>query len=270
MYNYYNIIDNNLKTQINTAIFNSHKLSDKFDQDDDKFKQFYTFGDIHKVCTRANLLENDHHKIAKLVNFQYAENYMPNTLHDLNDPQIHTAIDKKWFNGAKYSDQQSSITQSKHIPLKLKALGLKAIKSDEAPAELIKHNRQQLDACLQADRQQVNLNDDELLAYSKELPKLWGSEADKKSIDIHYFPKEYKSMFEKLIRAEHNRWNAFHYLNGWVFGKVKNKPKKVHDCLLPLEAFDNALIQLTVVYDIYAILYIPNYLANTGYKIVEI
>ena len=265
----HDIIDDTLSIQINTAIFNSHKLNDRFDSDKDMFKQFYTFGDIHQVCTRANLLDNNHHKIAKLVNFQYAENYMPDALHDLGNKEVLTAIDKKWFNGAKYSDQQSSITQSKHISLKLKALGLKAIKSSETPKDLLTHNRKVLDASLQADRKQINLTDKELLEYSKELPKLWGSEADKQSIQVKYFPQEYKSMFEKLIRAEHNRWNAFHYVNGWVYGEVKNKPKKVHDCLKPLADFDDALTQLTVVYDIYAILYIPNYLANTGYKIIK-
>ena len=92
----------------------------------------------------------------------------------------------------------------------------------------------------------------------------------KEPIDIKYFPGEYSLMLEKLIRAEHNRWNAFHYLNGWTFSEVKSKPKKQHDCLKPLSDFYKPELQLTVIYDMYSILYIPNYLANAGFEIITL
>jgi hypothetical protein len=74
-------------------------------------------------------------------------------------------------------------------------------------------------------------------------------------------------MFEKLIRTEHNRWDAFHYLNDWKYSEKTNKAKREHNCLMPLCEFKKPELQLTVIYDIYAILYIPNYLANAGYEI---
>ena len=103
--------------------------------------------------------------------------------------------------------------------------------------------------------------------YSEVLPKLW--EGGLTKTDITYFPQEYTTIFEKLIRAEHNRWNAFHYLDGWTYNEVKSKAKKEHDCLKPLSEFDIPEQQLTVIYDIYSILYIPNYLANAGYEIID-
>ncbi len=130
----------------------------------------------------------------------------------------------------------------------------------------MKKNREILDAKLAANRDALGLSDAFLQEYSKELEKFYSG----KPFEVKYFPKEYKTMFEKLIRTEHNRWNAFHYLNGWKYGETKNKAKKVHDCLLPLEKFKKPELQLSVIYDMYAILYIPNYLANAGYEIAEI
>jgi hypothetical protein len=260
------IIDDLLQTHINVAIFNSDKLSEKIDTNQKTFNQFSSFGDVHKICTRENIIDKNDHRIAKLVNFQYT----PNALHDLKDQEVLEAIDDKWFNKSRYSDKLSSIAQSKHIYIKLKALGLKMVKSDLPPQELLQPNRKHLDETLQVDRDQLKLTDEFLNNYAQELPKLWGSEEDQKSIDIKYFPQVYSTMLEKLIRAEHNRWNAFHYLHGWQYGQVKNKKKKVHTCLLPLNQFKDPLLQLTVIYDMYAILYIPNYLANTGYQIIPL
>lgn len=84
-----------------------------------------------------------------------------------------------------------------------------------------------------------------------------------------YFPRDYDTLFEKLIRCEHNRWNAFHYLNGWKYAPQKDKKSKRHSCLKPLEEFVEPDLQITVLYDIYSILYIPNYLANIGYQLID-
>ncbi|QSZ42183.1 hypothetical protein GJV85_08680 [Sulfurimonas aquatica] len=258
-----------MKTRVSFAIFNAYKMSNKINVNKEAFKQFFTFGNVKEICTRENLLDEKNDLLSKLVHNAYADNYKPMDIHDLNDIEVLKKIHDKWYDSSKLSDKLSSKAQSKHIPMKLKALGLQQVKSQKSQNELLMINRAILDATLKQDRNSLNLDNERLQNYSHQLPKLWGSEEDKNSIDIMYFPQEYKTMFEKLIRAEHNRWNAFHYLNGWKYKEVKSKPKKEHDCLLPLKEFKKKELQLTILYDMYAILYIPNYLANAGYEIVE-
>ena len=254
-------VDGVLETRINFAIFNAYHMSNKIDADKESFKQFFSFGDVKKICTRENLLDEKSDLIAKLVHFGYAEEYNPQELIDFNNNK---KILKKWYDASHLSDRLSSKAQSKHISIKLKALGLKKISSDKTSKELLLHNRKIFDAKLQNDREDLGLSDTFLQKYSQELEKLYSG----KYYDVKYFPDSYSTLFERLIRTEHNRWNAFHYLNGWSYDKVKSKPKKKHDCLLPLAEFKKPELQLTVIYDIYAILYIPNYLANAGYKII--
>ena len=43
---------------------------------------------------------------------------------------------------------------------------------------------------------------------------------------------------EKLARCEHNRWNAFHYLNGWKYSEKEDKIIKLHDCLVPYDSLN--------------------------------
>ena len=45
---------------------------------------------------------------------------------------------------------------------------------------------------------------------------------------------------EKLARCEHNRWNAFHYLNGWKYAKKRNPKIKLHHCLVPYDNLDES------------------------------
>jgi len=40
------------------------------------------------------------------------------------------------------------------------------------------------------------------------------------------------NVIEKLAKCEHNRWNAYHFLNGWKFSKEIVKEKKLHNCLV--------------------------------------
>ncbi len=69
---------------------------------------------------------------------------------------------------------------------------------------------------------------------------------------------------------EHNRWNAFHFLNGWKYAEVKEKEIKEHNCLMPLENFTEIKMQKTAIYDIYSFLRLPIYLAEVGCAIVSI
>lgn len=43
---------------------------------------------------------------------------------------------------------------------------------------------------------------------------------------------------ELLSRMEKNRWNADRYLNGWVYGPVRDNARKIHNLLVPWEQLD--------------------------------
>ncbi len=257
-------VDGTLHTRISFALYHAHSLSQKIDADREHLYYIHSFGDERSICTRERLLEEKTDLIAKLIHKGYAEEYNPDFLYDLNDKAVRESIEKKWYDASRLSDKLSNKAQSKHIGMKLKALGLTYTPSSKPAEELLVINRKLLNEKLDKERETLGVDDRFLYEYSKQLPKLWD---DKSSIEVDYFPKAYSTMFEKLIRAEHNRWNAFHYLNGWKYSSVKSKPKKEHDCLKPLKAFDKPEQQLTVIYDIYAIMYMPNYLANAGFEI---
>ncbi len=298
-------VDDTMKTRVSFALFNAYQMSSKIDEDKSSFKHFYSFGDVKAICTRDGLMDEKDDLLSKLVHFNYADIYTPKASYNLDGIieieelkklkwsdsknnltlkdyhyqfnevcrkfiKVKTAINNKWYDSSRLSDKLSSKAQSKHIVMKLKALGLKYKVSKKSPEELLEQNRNILDKKLEDDRDTLNLGDAFLQKYSEELPKLWDENLKTEHpIDIKYFPQKYATMLEKLTRAEHNRWNAFHYLNGWIFSEVKSKPKKQHDCLKPLANFDEPELQLTVIYDIYSILYMPNYLANAGFQIVE-
>ncbi|MDO6774826.1 RyR domain-containing protein [Shewanella sp. 3_MG-2023] len=258
-------VDETLKTRISFASFNNYNMSKIIDADKGSFKQFFTFADVKNICTRENVLDEQHELIAKLVNHQYAEEYLPTAQYNLSDLSTLDEINRKWYNTLKLSDKLSNKSQSLHIDMKLKALGFLKIKSDKTANDLLTLNLDLFHGALKSDRELLGLSNEFIQAYSLELPKLWQEGGE--PINISYFPHEYSCMLEKLIRAEHNRWNAFHYLNGWKYNETKSKAKKQHDCLKPLSEFVKPEHKLTVIYDLYATLYIPNYLANAGYEI---
>ncbi|MFP4487128.1 MAG: RyR domain-containing protein, partial [Campylobacterales bacterium] len=173
-------------------------------------------------------------------------------------------VNKKWFNTAKHSDKLSNISQAKHIDIKLKALGFEKKKSDIADKKtLLVKNQELFDETMNHLLGESGTSYNELHEASIELGNFWNG----KSYEVKYNPKEYKTLFEKLIRCEHERWNSFHYLNGWEYADVKDKSKKLHNCLKPIEEFKEPELQITILYDAYSILYLPNYLANAGYEL---
>jgi len=241
------------------AIFKETTLSNLLDESDKSFKNFYTFGSKNKIFAYNRLIEEDNYKIAKMIHHGYGDEFDKDMLLS-NDK-----LNKKWFKQSAYSDKLSSIAQAKHIDMKLLALDLKRTKSDLSKEELLKQNRAKFDAKIEPFMKEVNFNYNTLYRYSLELAKLWAG----KKYNVMYKPKISDNLFEKLIFCEHNRWNSFHYLQGWVYHIKKDKDLKQHNCLKPLELFNEDHLLITIIYDIYAIVYIPNYLANSGWAIID-
>ncbi|WP_418640630.1 NAD-binding protein [Sulfurimonas sp. ST-27] len=240
------------------GVFSELMLSRFINDDKEDFKNIFTFGNKRDIITVKHLYNETVDEIAKLIHSGYGDEYQPDVLKNNREE-----IEKKWFETTRFSDKISNIAQARHINIKLKSLGLKMLKCtlNCTAEELRDRNRSLLNKALEGKR---DFDDETFTKYSLELKKVWNKEDYK----VYYWPADFDSnLFNKLVRAEHNRWNAHHYLEGWKYSKEKNKKAKEHDCLLPLEKFDKDNIKITVIYDAYSILYLPNYLANTGYVI---
>jgi len=247
-----------LKTKILLASYKHRGLCQTINSNRDKFKQFYTFANASDIFKKETLLNEELDRIAKLIHRGYGELYNPDLLFSIED----TEIDRKWFQNSSLNDKISNRMQGMHLDIKLLAMGLKKVKSNKSAKKLLEINQKIFREKLGL----MDISDEELFEFSKELTKAYNGEDFK----VLYFPQKFDTLFERLIRSEHNRWNAYHYLHGWRYNKIKNKTSKEHNCLLPLDRFDTRDIKLTIIYDIYSILYIPNLLASVGYEIVAL
>ncbi len=241
----------NIKLKVLFGVFNQGSIAKKLDVDDENFKIFRSFGNAKEILTVDNLFDDKNHMIAKLVNYTYtllANEYYEtpyNPYAKFEYDKNKSIIDKHWFTTI-FTDKTSSLAQAKHIQMKLKALDLRLEQSIIPLDKLLEHNRKVLDNKFHTH-------------YKGNYP----------------FPKNFDStLFHKTIRLEHNRWNAYHYLNGWLYSNIKNKSIKKHDCLKPISDFpkyftnEKRLIDL-IEWDIYATMYIPNYLAEAKYIILD-
>jgi hypothetical protein len=145
-------------------------------------------------------------------------------------------LDKEWLK-LPLDKKESNRSQASHIDIKLLSLGLKKVKSNKSLKELIEINKE---------------------IFEKVLPR---RENDRE------FPKRFNTILSKLARSEHNRWNTFHFLNGWEYSKDRDDKAKKHNCLLPIEKFDEK-IKDTYKYDVDSVVNIPLYLAHAGFEVV--
>jgi hypothetical protein len=230
------------------GIFNEMLLSKIINENKDDFKNFFTYGNTNEILKHSNLVDEEGDLLGKLIHALYDEylekvttNYDKNKLLNYSTNEDNRKkINSHWYKNATYNDKLSSIAQAKLIDLKLKALHLKRVKTThKSIEELLKHNRELLDA-------QIDEEFDGDVTYSTDFDS---------------------TLFKNLIRMEHNRWNAYHYLNGFRYSKTKDKDKKLHNCLLPLKEFDTEIAKESIIFDIYSFMYLPNYLAEAGYEL---
>ena len=152
-------------------------------------------------------------------------------------------LNQKWMSLSPHL-KASNKAQALHIETKLVVLGLKKVASDNTLDERIAHNKAMLEKHIPPTEQNIQ------------------------------FPKTFDTLLSRLARAEHNRWNAFHYLHGWshdaTVDRSERDKRKKHACLLPFSKFDTKALQDTYQYDVASILKIPDYLAHAGYELKEI
>jgi len=238
-------------------------FSEYIDKNKENFKNFYTFGNMKNVFSVANLFDEERFEIAKQIHYDYGTEF--------NEDKIIVDKEKmknKWFDSAKYSDKLSNISQYEHIPYKLLSLGFYRKKSDKDIKELLKYNRDIF--CKKLKNIDGFIDKTLIEKFSIEVEKSYKGSFNKQIVDEFWEKFLNSGDFIKLIEVEHKRWMAYHFLNGWDYNNKKDKVKKLHNCLVYFNKFDNYGRKLTVIYDIYSYLYLPNYLAAGKYKIVKI
>ncbi len=256
------IIAKSLDRIIHIAIYDSKMLAQNIIDNEEHFKYYDVFAQTSQMASREMIVDEKFEMIAKCIHAGYEERYNKDAM--FGDT---ASIDEAWYDKDMLINRESNHAQAYHIPMKLKALGLKRCKSEKGQAELLMQNRSFLiEGDFAKELKTLGLDADALEVITKEYV---GDGKWDKIPTFSYFPKEYKLLIEKLIRSEHNRWNAHHYLKGWDHNKDKaNKPIKQHRCLITMAQMDDR-DKYTCLYDIYSVLYIPNLLAKVGYEIVE-
>jgi len=232
-------------TQVLFAISSHTGLGSKISDNNETFANFYAFGDLSQALTEGNLIDEGLELIAGLIHFHGYKSYKLHTDKDVDQNIVH----KEWTKISLH-EKESNRSQALHIDIKLLSLGLEKTKSKAGSLK---------------DRYEANQ-----AVFDHALVDINSTEKIPTNNTENNSSKSFSNLLDKLSRAEHNRWNAFHYLRGWQYCEDTDKKAKLHKCLKPLEEFNDDLFENTYKYDLYSIQNIPLYLAHAKYEIVEI
>ena len=213
--------DKIIENDIDIAIYsNAFKNTANVIQSDknEVFKHVRTFGEIDKTCNYEIVINESLDKKAILNNKYYNE--------------LHGYDDKK----------KSAIDEWRDLSIFLKDSNRYLVEHNEIKKDIIKKlikNREPLQSYEEM-KEFVQKN-----FYNYDGMKInWD--------DFEVIPKEYAQKLSKeelvqLAKVEHNRWNAFHILNGWktlkilkdAKEKIKKDPvKKLHPCIVSWDELD--------------------------------
>jgi hypothetical protein len=252
------IVDKTMKTNLLIAMFDGCKLSEAICNNHDIFQYLHAFGRIIDINNKKYIIAGERDKQAVATDFIY--NNIGSKLLDYNQ-----------YSYEYYAYSDESYAHDGYIKT-----------NDENWLSLSYFKKESNRAV--ADQMKMKL-------------KYLGLRIEDSKEDVKSLFNENKKVFElhiqsnrvQLARMEKNRWNAFHYLNGFhtidfVSKQEKKKmkdiheAKKVHMCLVEFDTFKNRSDELVSLgynqgefegYDFMINEHIPLILANAGYKIVE-
>jgi len=262
-----------LKTKFHIATMNQIQIAEEI-RKEFQGKNVFTFAEADKICSRRNLLFNGTDEVAKMVHYAYVSEHFRKH----NTKITEEAVNAAWKE-ASVNDKRTSLAQVIHINTKLKALGLKrkrvrqevALFKEENLAELYKENSKILNARLKEDMDSFGLTKEKL----DEMEEAYKNRKNGVR-KAYFFPKEYETEFEKLLRMEHNRWmTVLILMDNMLDERAKNmkskerKEQKIHHLLKPFEDFKTGEERIYIINDIHTIKNMAKYLALTGYKIVD-
>ena len=261
------------KTKFHLATMNNVQISEEIKREF-RGKNIFTFAEADKICSCRNLLFNGVDEIAKMIHYAYNSEHF----RDNDSKMIDVAVNCEWKK-ASVNDKRTSLAQAIHINTKLKALGLKRKRVREEVKlfkekklfGLYRKNVYILNSRLKDEMKILGLTKKKL----HEMEKAYKEREDGVD-DNYFFPKEYNTNFEKLIRMEHNRWMTILILMDNILDeKAKNMEKedrqlaKIHNLLKPFEEFNTNFERIYVLNDIHTIKNMAKYLTLTGYEIVD-
>ena len=267
------------RVKINFAMYHNLALAEVINKNNSEFKQFYVFGDAKHIFNRKFLVDEPHESVAKLIHHGYGEK-----LANENNRISKQNLDNKWLDVTKFSDRESNRSQALHMHTKLKALKVnidyerkqysfpRSNSKQDSYRNYVLSNSKNNPAFGIGIKQTDILKEIELLA-DQVCASYEGCDVDSEVISrIFDLFTANQSSLSKLIVAEHERWNRFHVLNGWLGideASLKNKGLKLHNCIKPLNEFKDPKLQMTILYDLYALLYLNIYLNHLDFKQVE-
>ena len=252
-------VDKTLNLKMHIALSNSGKIGEHIDKNREIFSHIYIFAQTQRVSDREFIVDKSQDNQAIAINYIYNNigaklvdydkyvyefySYYEDKPYSI-DKMVDIDIDN--WQKLSYFKKESNRAVAEHMKVKLKYLGLKAVKSSKTE-KLFEHNYKLFNQ---------KLNENHLI---------------------------------KLAKCEHNRWNTFHFLQGFkpiefINSKAKKardselENKKQHICLIDFEDFKNRSEELEKLgyekgnfegYDILIVQHIPHILTFAGYKLVE-
>lgn len=253
------VVDKKMETNILIAMFNGYSLSEQIKKNIDMFKHLYSFGDIQDINDEKYVIASQRDKQAIVTNFIY-ENVEPKLKNFETYMYEYNTCDELGYGGRGYL---------KSTDIGWSVLSYFEKESNRAVADQMKMKLKYLGLKI-------------VLSPVKDVEKLY-------DMNKELF---YEKMKDRLLLAkmEHNRWNTFHYLNGFRAIEFVTKDekdsmkeihqaKKVHMCLVEFDVFkkrSNELIELGFDeghfegFDFMINEHTPLILANAGYGIEEI
>ena len=244
------VVDNTLKTKIHIAISNNSILSKDIDSNDRLYKHMFIFAQTEVVSNKEFILGINRDALAQRIDFLY-NNVYP-TLIDYKRYEYKFNVDyNKYLEFNKSNWQKLSYFQKE---------------SNRAVADHLKTKLKYLNLSIK----KSNLDKEVLFKNNLEI-----------------FNKQLSNKLVKLATSEHNRWMAFHYLNGFMgmdFISLEDKKerkqeledKKLHMCLIPFSDFKQRHKELEELgyskghfegYDIMIVKFIPHILSDMGYEL---
>jgi len=250
------VVDGAMQTNILIAMFNGYSLSDKIKSNSDMFKHLHVFGGIREINDEKYIIAGERDKQAISTNFIYA-NIAPTLIDFETYKYEYNTYGKTGYGGTGFLEI---------IEDEWTKLSYFAKESNRAVSDQMKMKLKYLGLQI--------------------VPSL------EKNVKLLYnMNKEifYSNLKDRVLLAkmEHNRWNTFHYLNGFraidfiskdektKFKKI-HEAKKIHMCLVEFDEFKKSSDELVSLgydkgefegYDCMINEHIPLILANAGYQI---
>ena len=261
------------KTKFHIGTMNHVKTAEEINKEF-KDSNVFTFAQADKICSRKNLLFNGVDEVAKMIHYAYESSHY----REHKGKITKEAVDRFWRD-ASVNDKRTSLAQAIHINTKLKALGLKrkrvienvTLFKEKRLSTLFRKNVKMLNSKLKDDMEFFGLTKHKLHEMEEAYKTRKNGVADG-----YFFPEEYKTNFERVLRMEHNRWMTILILMDNILDdEAKNlesderKLLKKHHLLKPFDKFESNEEKIYIINDIHAIKNIARYLALTGYEIEE-